>query len=625
MRKIFKNMAWTMAATLVMAACSDSLDESSGNGNSNEFIGDKGYVNIGINLPTTPSTRSESFDDGKAEEYKVDKVIIALFYGGTEKEAECKCAFQLTDKDFLLSDDATNNITSYYATGVRMIPAPDANVYALAIVNPTSKFTISGNAATGEDTGDAVLSTNLNVDGVTGKITLAALNSAVTIDNIDDVTKKATSQTSDYFLMTNAPIANKTSFNYTESPTLTGDNAFEVTTLAPITVYNDRALAEGAAKDNPIYVERVVAKTEVKIGNNGQGNNPDSDNTLLVTSNVTSYQGAKVTFEGWKLQNTNKKYFPVRKVTDETIDDWQEWAKLQPTTSISTSTNRFFGNQSGPYRTYWGIDPNYNNTHTSDANDYNVYDYENNTIAAKEWNSVGHGSVASEIEYCLENTTTAQRMVENRLTSVLLKGIFKPKAVVDNPSSNYNFFMINNTSAIYTEEEFLKVATAALKDGNALSSGQTLVLKSGLKSGLNITSETTETVEGNLLEINGGNQLTTAQGNAILEAAGGNIKFYLNGVTYYYATVIKHFGDVETPLGDDESITSVDKYNDANHLGRYGVLRNNWYELTITSVKGPGEPEIPEIPVTPPDKKESYINCEINILSWAKRSQGVDL
>lgn len=320
MRKIFKNMAWTMAATLVMAACSDSLDESSGNGNSNEFIGDKGYVNIGINLPTTASTRAnDEFYDGVEDEYNVDNVIIALFYGSSEDNAICRCAFQLTDKDFLPSG---GNITSYYASGVRMIPAPEANVYALAIVNPTSKFTISGIAATGEDTGNAVLSTNLNVVGVTGNITLAALNTAVTIGNIDDVTKKESdSQTSDYFLMTNAPIANKTSFQYTDSPTLTGDNAFKVTTLAPITVYNDKALAEGAAKDNPIYVERVVAKTEVKIGNNGHGNNPNNDNTLSVTSNVASYQGAKVTFEGWKLQNTNKKYFPVRKV-----DEWKTWA-----------------------------------------------------------------------------------------------------------------------------------------------------------------------------------------------------------------------------------------------------------------------------------------------------------
>ena len=56
------------------------------------------------------------------------------------------------------------------------------------------------------------------------------------------------------------------------------------------------------------------------------------------------------------------------------------------------------------------------------------------------------------------------------------------------------------------------------------------------------------------------------------------------------------------------------------------MLRNNWYELNITSVSGPGEPEIPE-PEDPdrPDGTHSFINAQINILSWAKRTQDVEL
>lgn len=614
MRKIFKNMAWTMAATLVMAACSDSLDESSGNGNSNEFIGDKGYVNIGINLPTTPSTRAnDNFDDGKAEEYKVDKVIIALFYGGTEEEAECKCAFQLTDKDFLLSDDATNNITSYYATGVRMIPAPDANVYALAIVNPINKFnvgTITSTNPNKENVGDAILTTYLTVDEGTdtGAIqfsgTLSDLNKVIASTAITDVTGNSYN----YFLMTNAPISTKASFINGGKP-----EDLKIQTLAPITVYNDKALAEGASKDNPIYVERAVAKTQVAV--------EGDDATLTVTTDVTSYKNATVKFEGWKLQNTNKKYYPVRRVnaldSETDLADIDTW--LGYFNGVTNENNRFIGTIANPYRTYWGIDPNYSNTDNSDASDYNVYDYKNNTIAADKWNSVGYGNTASAIEYCLENTTTAQTMAENRLTSVLLKATFTP----DGATESTSFFMINNTSAIYTAEEFLKVATAALKGEDALTGNEELAVKT-MSTGSNITDAAEVK---SLLQINGGSNsnLSDTQAAAILAAAGGNIKYYLQGITYYYATVIKHFGDTETPLASTDVINDASNYDESKHLGRYGVLRNNWYELTIKSVKGPGEPEIPEIPVTPPDKKESYINCEINILSWAKRSQGVDL
>lgn len=606
MKKNLKNMAWMLAATLMMAACSDTLDEGSGNGNSNEYVGDKGYVNIGINLPTTPSTRAnDSFDDGAEAEYNVNEVIIALFYGGTEEAATCQWAFKLDNTNFIPSDPANDNITSYYASGVRMIPAPTGNVYALAIVNPINKFDVSTSTnAANENAGDAVLTTYLTVDGVKFSKTLSDLNDVLTAAAITDVTGVSYND----FMMTNAPIASSKTFTYGSA---LGD--FKVTTLAPITVYNNKATAEGAEKDNPIYVERVVAKTQVKIGGSS------TDGSLAVTSDVTAYEGAKVQFEGWKLQNTNKKYYPVRKVTDATIADWEDWAAFTPTTSISTGDNRFFGTTAKPYRTYWGIDPNYDT-----GDDYNVVKTE-----PTAWNSVGYNTTASQIEYCLENTTTAKTMQNNRLTSVILKGTFKPKAVVDNPSPDYNFFMINNTSAIYTEEEFLKVATAALKDANALTEGQTLVLKSGLSHGLNITSETTETVENNLLEISsssGNQQLTNDQGDAILVAAGGNIKYYHNGVTYYYTTVIRHFDESEAPLGS-ASITSANDYTEADHLGRYGVLRNNWYELEVTKVTGPGEPVLPDDGggTNPPDKTASYINCEINVLSWTMRSQGVEL
>lgn len=613
MKKNLKNMAWMLAATLMMAACSDTLDEGSGNGNSNEYVGDKGYVNIGINLPTTPSTRAnDSFEDGLADEYKVSDVIIALFYDTQEKSGEsnatCRYAFKLNSANFIPSGDETGNVTTLYASGVRMIEAPKNHVYALAIVNPTSNFTVTtvdDEEQNAQDAGDAVLTTTLGITGVTGDITLEKLNAVATINSIDDVTKK---ETTAYFMMTNAPIASSETFKYGSA---SGD--FKVTTLAPITVYNNKAIAEGAEKDNPIYVERVVAKTQVKIGGSS------TDGSLAVTSDVTAYEGAKVQFKGWKLQNTNKKYYPVRKVTDATIADWADWAAFTPSTSISAGNNRFFGTTAKPYRTYWGIDPNYA---TDSSADYNVYNNEDNTIGDDDWNSVGYNTTASQIEYCLENTTTAKTMQNNRLTSVILKGIF----TLNDAGADTDFFMINNTSAIYTEEEFLKVATAALKDDNALSSGASLQLNTGLTSGADIT--TWDGVQ-NLLVITNGTsgQLTENQAKAILNssAIGGNIKYYKGGVTYYYATVIRHFDESEAPLGR-VSITSADNYAEADHLGRYGVLRNNWYELTIKSVSGPGEPEIPDGGGTnPPDKTASYINCEINVLSWTMRSQGVEL
>ena len=64
---------------------------------------------------------------------------------------------------------------------------------------------------------------------------------------------------------------------------------------------------------------------------------------------------------------------------------------------------------------------------------------------------------------------------------------------------------------------------------------------------------------------------------------------------------------------------------DRAQLGRYGVVRNNWYTVTINSIKEPGEPTIPDDPEEPVDTETAYINCSIEISAWAKRNHSIDL
>ena len=621
MKKV-KFLAMMLAAGM-FAACSDALEDSgmdNGEGG-NTFIGDKGYVNISLNLPTTSgaNTRTESFDDGLAAEYNVNSAIIALFYGANESAAKCKVAFKLTDGDFQMSGSNTDNITSYYASGVRMIPAPadGEKVYALAILNPTSNFNVAGTAAEGEDTGDAALSTYLTISNNKFENGLAELNTAATYG----AEIASPTQNNGNFLMTNAPIAKSASFKSTSQPT----DADYVMTLAPITVYNEKTLAEGAASDNPIYVERAVAKTTLKV-------NAATEPKLTVDSEVPAYDEATVTFTGWKLQNTNKSYYPVRKVTDASIPDWDDWKTYfnEGTTDGANEINRFFGETANPYRTYWGIDPNYDQVLSGAdlGNNFNILNQGGETSI--DWNKVGVNSTVDYsvefVEYCAENTTKAQAMQDDQLTGVLLKATFTPSGASDGS----NFFMRNNTSAIYVETDFIAWATAILANGGTgipLTDGETLSLKRSASAGTITTSAQVQA----LLQVNVTNpststkELTEAQANEILTEAGGNIKFYRGGVTYYYTTIIEHFGAVQTPVASTTTISSVTDYVEAKHLGRYGMVRNNWYELQINSVSGPGEPEIPGIPSEPVDETNSYINCEINVLSWAKRQQGVDL
>ena len=110
----------------------------------------------------------------------------------------------------------------------------------------------------------------------------------------------------------------------------------------------------------------------------------------------------------------------------------------------------------------------------------------------------------------------------------------------------------------------------------------------------------------------------------------GDIVEYVNGIAYYPIT-IKHFGDDLTPWSN-KTATKADPYGTTkqseNFLGRYGVLRNNWYNITISSIKNVGSAVVPEIKIDDPttgDKTDNYISVRINVLSWAKRTQNEEL
>lgn len=406
-------------------------------------------------------------------------------------------------------------------------------------------------------------------EAFTGK--LSDLNSRPSqIDNLNKIASITT--TGGNFLMTNAPITDK-------AATATNDSR-DVTTLVELTVYNTQREAEVNNKPDQIYVERAVAKVTTSV--------KGTDNTLTITAPGMAYDKATVEFEGWTLNLTNKTYFPVRNVSD-----WNAWKGYY----VDTEVNRFFGEVANPYRVYWAVDPNYVSTGNDALNRFTA------TNAPAGWNNMGAN------EYCAENTTTAVEMKQNNLTGILLKTKFKLAGTEDDA----NLFVLGNASTIYSETNFLAKAKAALPVAADLK------IKTGVTEGTTITDKAG--VQSLICKIDN-TELSDVEAEKILTDCSNSIKFYKGGVMFYYTSVIKHFGDDPTAFTGD---VNNPEYTEKDHLGRYGVVRNNWYEINITKVSGPGEPEIPEIPDEPVDKKHSYINAEINILSWAKRTQDVEL
>ena len=590
-----KKYVMGMLACALFAACSDDLENGPDGGG---LSGEKGYVKVAINLPTTSgfSTRADeglgndNFDDGTANEYKVNKVYLLLFQGASEGVAKYQGGYDLgMSWNDANAGTTTDNVTSR-SQKIHEVTAPKGTgqVYALAIVNPNSMIDISTQ-------GTLKVSGSLVTDflGMLTKITQTNASAFIGTSKDD-------------FMMVNAPLASK------PGNLVDGQN---VTTLVPITVYDSKGEAEmDNNRPDDIYVERVVAKVSVATTNFNAPSGSETRYSMTVNKEGP-YKNDKVYMEGWYLNTTNKSTKIVRDVTG-----WDDWATYANPKNASSVNNRFFGTES-PYRVYWAVDGNYDD----DDN------YASSLSSEFEYHSASEPATLIQLgnaDYCLENTFNTVHMKQDETTGV----VFKMSYSFDPLKPNETFYMIEGeettygSGSSYTENSnnIEKQINSRLSTANA---NFTVAIKGTPDGGYYNTVEDlknlftftqTSSTEPTLTD--------DAMAQTLLDLING-VRVYEDGTTYYYAARIKHFGDYYTPLENGNvDVGDVSEYDAQKHLGRYGVVRNNWYEIVISSISGPGMPERPTTPPSDPDDSEDvFINLRVNILSWAKRSQNVDL
>ena len=579
-------------AALALGACSndDIVDQQGG---STVNPGEQGYVSVALNLPTQPTSRAnDNFDDGQPVEYNVADATLLVFSGATEDAAKFTGAYPLT------LDDGTQlggNITTTYQV-TQQITKPLAagdDIYALVMIN--SKNVLTGSAEAGWQILGNALTTNTTtvaqVKAMSGNVTAAAL---------------ADASGEGYFYMTNAPL-------YSVPGGVSEPAGGAVTTLTKINAENIFSTA-AEAEDNPaasIYVERGVAKVTVTDGGTaGQNGN------------------LNYTINGWTLDMTNTASYAVRNVTG--ADWWTLASQIAPAADY-----RFVGSvpvAAGLYRTYFGMDPNYNAAGT-----FNEQIGE--APAAASLVNVGTTNAA----YCLENTFDVDHQNQDQTTRVIVAATLTG---VGGDADGNDFYVINNNKdnvlntaglEAYVKTQYLENpeivailtdADAGLKAGeeNKLT-GEDLTVTYGDRAAssadvmvLNITVNESAATKFK------GEAIPAALGRiegVIAEINEDKIAYYKGGVSYY-PVMIQHFGDEQTPWTAG-SVSYPTPNRDANYLGRWGVLRNNWYEINVTGVKSIGSPVVPEVYGTPDDPVESWISVEINVLSWAKRVQNAGL
>lgn len=559
------------------ASCSSNEDlGTAGPGTGTNETG-VGYATFSINLPTTSGTRADAnpeFKPGDANEYDVFNATLLVFKkptAATAATSEGEYTFvehvDLGSMQPWKSSSETGVTTQAKITAKLSKVDKSGEYFALVLLN-------NGSGA------DAKV--NLPTDDPT--TTYSAWNKAANATDKFDKTDKG-------FYMANAPLFKNNS----------------VTTLVAIDnskIFPTEAQASSGEAAADIYVERGLAKVTLT-------EDTKAEKTVDASS---SYAGDVVTISNWALDVTNKKTFPIHNV-DGLSTDFKDIWKNDETATAAPSTQRFVDNSKATAkRVYWGTDPNYDN---KDAD---------KTALKAEFNYVANKDVTVEPSkplYCLENTFNVANMLQGQTTRVVFKGTYTPKSIT--PDKNGTFYKIGKNVALWNSEDLKKHIVAAVTkvvDG-ASAAGTTIDVD------LDATDNKL-TVAGNRLldkkniSVNG-IELTQPQVDAVNEklglSKGYGISTYEKGESYYIAR-IKHFGDALTPWNPG------DAYNGDNlkYLGRYGMLRNNWYELNVQSVSGPGYPDVPDVkPNTPDDEIDKYIKVSVKILSWAKRSQDVDL
>lgn len=567
------------------ASCSSNEDlGTAGPGTGTNEAG-VGYATFTINLPSVSGTRAADaggadMNEGTEEEYAVKSATALIFqkYGSDEGSYKFVESVTLPTAAADWSDDTTDGITTTTKKLVAKLTNVDTkNQYSVLVLLNNDK---TGGVKVGLPTvGQSYNDWNKNV------LTPSVAELAASGD----------------FYMANAPL------NGTASPTT-------LVNIDNSKIYPTKEKAETLESAATVFVERGVAKMTVVA---------PGTKTVMDKANPTVATKSEVTFSNWALDITNKKTYAVHNIDGLSKDFPAIW----------TTEKRFTGTNN---RVYWGKDPNYDNK------DLKKNDATGDDLRNKEFNFI---DATSKIDkdftnttktnpvYCLENTFNLTNMYQGQTTRVIFKATYTPKDDKGNSLADKGgtFYTIGNMKTILKEADLEAAVNAA---ATSTLSGCTVDYKRfKTEEGSHvITLADIKDADGKPLVA--GTDYSGKTGTVIVDEINTKlglkagrpeemvgINTYLEGVTYYIARV-KHFGDALTKWNSGESYSD----NNKQYLGRYGMLRNNWYELQVGNVYGPGYPGVPPVdPNQPDDENEKYLSVSVKILSWAKRSQSVDL
>lgn len=605
MKKIYLPLA--LAATLALGACSS--DNVVDNGGSNPIdLSKGGFVKMSLNLPTDNNRGSRAeLNDGLDNEYGIKNAYLVLFEGAENDEdaATFKGAYELSNSDFEMVGNNHVTLTKRIAFANDTKPAEGNKLYALVVLNNNGLFTVDATHTL------TFATTNVNATDYASRANFINFSKAIASTNSDGETPFASDVANNGIFMTNAPLCTKPGGG-------TAPTGAKIKTLADVT--DNIYTTEAEAKSKPaaqIYVERAVAKVTVQ-----------SKTDALEANKANAASKISYQLYNWVVDNTNKKSYIVRQYNK----DWNSIHSDKVTTGdyqyrfvwgSEVNPNATEGNKL--YRTSFAQDPEYDTPAANAAN------YNQMASNAKMTLSTDFGD--EHPQYCNENTFKVTAQNQDQTTRVVL-GV--KMSAPGTTTYDADLYTVNdNKEVVYTK------ATLAERLKNILLNEPTVKTWADAHTNVSLDITFNEDEAGKTTIKEATLKGKTAPGAADETFAGTfttnfdkalpNIVRYKGGVAYY-AVRIKHFGDTDTPWNVEGQGVTAGGNSNIYHtgsndwfLGRYGVVRNNWYDISVNKIQTLGDATIPAFTNDPDDVLENYISVSINVLSWSKHTQGADL
>lgn len=208
-------------------------------------------------------------------------------------------------------------------------------------------------------------------------------------------------------------------------------------------------------------------------------------------------------------------------------------------------------------------------------------------------------------QYCMENTMDADNQKKGVTTKAVISAEYTPKGITKGAS----YFTYGGKS--YTYADLKKYYDTYKAEHEA--------------AGMTTPDGVWKDADAFATALNGGTAITFGDATEVSFAGKGYLAKGVSGGMRYYENSICYY---EAFIHHDATVPDM-------KLGRWGVVRNNWYELTINKVSGPGTPWIPDPinpdptdpsqPNDPDDDADTYISVSVTVNPWTFWKQGVDL